>query len=336
VRYCILRPDAPLIRYLSKAYSPALGQEYARLPLFLIPQDLSLLVEHEQDLLAAIGDGEDALHLPYPDVLLDFPAGAASAMRTVFPEWPLARGQFWVRVRTVATALRQQHMHTFSDLSSALPIASHATALLEAWEEKTTTGGFPPTPDCMLVPLDSTAKDFRTYLYDYPNPQHPDGRLAGRWCNMLHCTIPGDRRQAFCAGSELVMSPLARLTILALAYLTAGVSLTVRVRPEGAETLKPHVAREKPWLVPRTHYILIDPERLRDYGHPASGEPRGTHRAPVPHARRGHWRRLPEGYRKRQTWVRPAWVGATEWSSGGQVYRILDTKNEQQGVVLPP
>jgi hypothetical protein len=127
-----VRPDAPLIRYLSKAYAPELGQEYARLPLFLIPQDLSLLVEQERDLLATIGDGEDARHLPYPDLLLDFPAGAASAMRAVVPEWPLERGRFWVRVRTVATARQQRSAHLFSDLVAALPSTPVATALLEA------------------------------------------------------------------------------------------------------------------------------------------------------------------------------------------------------------
>lgn len=316
------RPDAPLIRHLSKTYSPQLGQEYARLPLFLVPHDLSVLVAQEHHLLATIGDGEDALHLPYADLLLDVPSGAASAMRAVFTDWPLDRGQFWVRVRTVATALQHKSVHPFSDLSSALPMVPHTTASLETWEEKTSTGGFSSTPDCILVPLDSAAKDFRAYLYDYPNRLHRDGRIAGPWCNLMHCTIPGDQRQLFCAGSDLVMSPLARLTILALAYLTAGVNLTVRVRPDGGDRLKPHVAREKPWLVPRSHYILIDPERLPDYGHPTAG---GTHRSPVPHARRGHWRRLPEGYHKSRTWVRDHWViGATEWTSGGQVYTVIE------------
>ena len=85
--------------------------------------------------------------------------------------------------------------------------------------------------------------------------------------------------------------------------------------------VKSRVAHDKPWLTPRAHYILIDPDRVREYGYEtARGE---TYRPPTPHSRRGHWRRLPVGFSKARTWVRPAWVGQTQWQSEGQVYNIL-------------
>ena len=94
----------------------------------------------------------------------------------------------------------------------------------------------------------------------------------------------------------------------------------MHVRPEKTQPVKLHAAKEKPWLTPRAHYILVDPARMRDYGHPSEG----THRSPTPHPRRGHWRRLPEGYRKERTWVRDTFVGAREWSSEGKTYKIVD------------
>jgi hypothetical protein len=320
-----IRPDFALIRHLSRAHLPALGAEYGRPPLFLIPEDLWVLVSQEQDLLATIGEGEDRLHLPFPDLLLDFPAGASSVIRPAFPEWP-DRGRTWVRVRTVAQALRTRDAKEFlgrQHLSRLLH--SELWAMAETWEAKTDTGGFHPYPDIAVVPLTSEARDPRSYLYAYPNNSHLEGRLLGILCNWHKCTLaPDDRRRFPCLGSDLIMSTAARLVILALAYITAGVSLTVRVRPEQRATVKPHVAREKPWLTPRTHYILVDPAHVRDYGHPSAGEPHGTHRSPVPHARRGHWRRLPEGFSKQKIWVRETFVGATEWSSEGRVYKIID------------
>lgn len=322
-----IRPDFALIRHLSRAHSPALGSEYGRLPLFLIPEDLSVLVSQEQDLLATIGEGEDRLHLPFPDLLFDFPAGAASAMRPEFPEWP-DRGRMWIRVHTVAQALRTRDAEGFmnrQDLSRLLH--PELWAVTETWEEKTSTGGFHRYPDVAVVPLTPETRDFRSYLYDYPNKDHRDGRLLGRFCNMLKCTLDShDRRRSPCAFSDIIMSAAARVTIPVLVYITTGVSLTICVRPEQREAMKPHVAKEKPWLTPRTHYILVDPARVRDYGHPSSADdPHGTHRSPAPHARRGHWRRLPEGFSKQKTWVRETFVGVMEWSSEGKAYKIIDS-----------
>jgi hypothetical protein len=320
-----IRPDFALIRHLSRAHSPALGAEYGRLPLFLIPEDLSVLVSQEQDLLATIGEGEDRLHLPFPDLLLDFPTGAATAMRPEFPEWP-DRGRMWIRVRMVAQTLRTRDAEGFinrQDLSR-LP-NPELWAVTETWEEKTNTGSFHRYPDVAVVPLTPATRDFRSYFYDYPNKDHREGRLLGSFCNLLKCTLaPYDLRRSPCAFSDIIMSAAARLAILALAYITAGVSLTVRVRPEQRENVKPHVAREKPWLTLRTHYILMDLTRVRDYGHPSADEPHDRHRSPVPHARRGHWRRLPEGFHKQKTWVRETFVGATEWSNDGRAYKIVD------------
>ena len=102
-----------------------------------------------------------------------------------------------------------------------------------------------------FFPLGAEAQRFEIYLHNYPNPWHQEERLLGQFCNLLRCTLPeNDRRRAGCVFSDLLMSTMGRLSILALAYLTAGVSLTVRVQPEKLRAVKPRMAKERPWLAP--------------------------------------------------------------------------------------
>lgn len=327
------RPDAPLIRHLSKFQSPALGEEYHRLPLFLIPQDATFLADQEQEIVSTV---EDILYLPYPDLLLEFPSGTWRYSDRVFREIGVGglpdRGTTWMRIRSVKRALEQPGAKPLIAAAHLQALAVHfpldECVFAETWEEKTErpdgSRSFPDLPDFSVFPLRrNVLLNFDSYWHAYPNSQHLEGRAFGLWCNFAKCTLTApDIRQLPCSFSEILMSAHCRFAILALAYITAGISLTVHVRPEQAEKLKPHVARDKPWLQSRAHYILIDPERLRDYGHP-SGEEHGTHHSPIPHQRRGHWRRLPEGYRKERTWVRPSFVGAGEWKADGQHYKIV-------------
>lgn len=76
-----------------------------------------------------------------------------------------------------------------------------------------------------------------------------------------------------------------------------------------------------PWIRDDlSRIILLDPARAaKTYGMP-TGRTLTERHAPVPHGRRGHWRRLSD---ERRTWVRPAWIGPTEWESSGQIYRVL-------------
>lgn len=85
-------------------------------------------------------------------------------------------------------------------------------------------------------------------------------------------------------------------------------------------------ARLKPWLRDDLErIILLDPSRAaRDCGMPR-GPLQGERHQPLPHGRRGHWRRLDE---TRRVWVRPAWIGPMQWQARGQIYRVLDAASE--------
>ncbi|MBI2901237.1 MAG: hypothetical protein HYY17_13725 [Planctomycetes bacterium] len=105
-----------------------------------------------------------------------------------------------------------------------------------------------------------------------------------------------------------------------------------------------YVVRREPLLTPREerraaagaprsvrkrpHLIVIDHDGLLELN-PATRSPQGTHASPVPHARRGHWRRLSElctrarAEGKTRTWVGPTYVGQREFGDGKNRYRVL-------------
>lgn len=83
--------------------------------------------------------------------------------------------------------------------------------------------------------------------------------------------------------------------------------------------VKAKTLKLKPWLrddLPRV--ILLNPTQAsKTHGMPTRRV--NERHAPAPHGRRGHWRHLQD----QRIWVRPAWVGPTEWEALGQIYRVL-------------
>lgn len=115
----------------------------------------------------------------------------------------------------------------------------------------------------------------------------------------------------------------AQKSIWDLGYLSQCPEYLVEVKPNGATPSRKSrkTAKTKPWLredLPTV--ILIDPSKAREYGHRVDRG--GTHASPIPHQRRGHWRRLDDD---RRVWVRPSWVGDPEWRYQGSRYRVVQT-----------
>lgn len=122
---------------------------------------------------------------------------------------------------------------------------------------------------------------------------------------------------------------MCNFALVLFAYLAQCPERTVEVRPSRPRAPRDSkTAKLKPWLrddVP--HMILIDPNRAPAYGcqprQVESGE--AKRKAPVPHARRGHWRRLSED---RRVHVRASWIGPNEWTFRNAVYKIVEDRKQ--------
>jgi hypothetical protein len=91
------------------------------------------------------------------------------------------------------------------------------------------------------------------------------------------------------------------------------------------EERKTAQGKERP-IRKRPHFIVVDHEVLTGM---SRKEGDGTHASPVPHERRGHWRRLADRCRqarmlgREKVWVRPSYVGELEFSDGKNHYEVL-------------
>ncbi len=314
------RTDSPLIKHLAQTMGLKAAEVYNGLPLFVMPDGADELAAREQDLLDA---APEELPLPFDDCLLDFPFGTTGLLSMLPNNGDINRGRLWVRVRRVssvhsdpATQIALSHLTSLPDPQSWI--------LLEGWEERTVTGGLSISPDHSLVSLHGPEfGDFLAYRHAYPNGDCWDRRVWGFWCNVKLCRRQGSHISR-CAASELVHAATCRLVVLSVVYITEGLggaATEISWRP-AAGSREEKTERLKPWVAPRRQtFIMIDPARVGDYGHPSSTRPEssGHHASPVPRPRRGHWRHLAAD---RKTWVRPAWVGAREWQYQGRTYRI--------------
>lgn len=107
-----------------------------------------------------------------------------------------------------------------------------------------------------------------------------------------------------------------------------------------------YIVRETPLLTPKEQrrvaagkrfpgaklprYVIVDHDVLA-----SRMKPQGTHAAPVPHQRRGHWRRLAERCKLARargvdrTWVRDCKIGETDFVAHKRRYQVLTDFHER-------
>lgn len=360
-----LRTDALLIRHFSRpgdisipgnpAFDtrliyPRLAETYRRLPLFVLPDNIPWLFEHEEDLVPFL---YRRIHLPYDDLILDFPLAGEVLFRHALgksSDVPPRPQHLWVRIRSVSQALNDHNLIWPTDilrqpiatlLDDVIPsedrdppgspiseedILDDATnwLLCELWYLH--PDGVSHYPRWTLIPRgDPTSTGI--FHYFYPEDEASDatwyrGELLEK--DLGPATVP----PSFEAVRNYVLlleEAHARAILLALVYLTE-VATLLRVSPPPSRNEKQQkTLLLKPWLGPREHAIIsVDPDRLAEYHHPSATQIINIRHAPRPHSRRGHWRTMPEGWSKFRTWIRPTWVGAREWQDPqGNTYVFL-------------
>lgn len=119
----------------------------------------------------------------------------------------------------------------------------------------------------------------------------------------------------------------SRAVIKQVAAISHPANYIIQVKPDltPREERRVQEGRERP-IRKSPHFIVVDHEILVSMSH-RNGN--GEHASPVPHERRGHWRRLADHCRharllgKEKTWVRPTYVGETSFSDGKNHYDVL-------------
>ena len=113
-----------------------------------------------------------------------------------------------------------------------------------------------------------------------------------------------------------------------LALISHPMNYTVKISPKLKLKEERRVARGKRIHAgKRPHFIVLDHEILTRLHDQVTGG--GTHATPVPHHRRGHWRRLAARCRharmlgQDRTFVQPAFVGDKKFGDDKNLYEVL-------------
>lgn len=295
-----MRNDAPLVKHLTEKFGVECARQWQRVPYVVLPKELfPREPEDSRQLLESL----DLRHLAWDDVILDF--------GSIF-ENSRSRGNILMRLHTrMSWSFPWIEDKWRNPLSDAL--------ICEVWEQNTTTGSYAPWPDMFALNRTSGPGKSRLALYGYTNGECQT-RLRGLFCHVTSCI--NERVKSHCSKTHKHFELLRILAEIALSYLHQTPSYLVSVRNAKA---KSESASKKPWTRrDLSHIILIDPTRVTDYRPARDSHLNGTHASPAPHQRRGHWRRIriddPE---QRKVFVRPSWVGDTEWEYAGQTYKVV-------------
>jgi hypothetical protein len=108
----------------------------------------------------------------------------------------------------------------------------------------------------------------------------------------------------------------------------------VKVTPSLTQREERRISNGSPRPIRKTpHFIVVDHEVLVDM---TRKTPTGTHASPIPHHRRGHWKRLADRCRharllgKEKVFVRPTYVGERTFSDEKNLYEVLLNFNERE------
>jgi hypothetical protein len=156
--------------------------------------------------------------------------------------------------------------------------------------------------------------------------------LADRWCQgMLEEKIGKE-------GASIAFQKLGKETtpiLEQLAVISHPQNYVVKVTPELTTKESNRVRRGEPRPVRKApHFIVVDHDVLVRMSRPGGT----SHASPVPHERRGHWRRLAERCRlaresgKARVFVKTAYVGEREFGDEKNRYEVVFGLDRQEAI----
>lgn len=311
------RSDYKLIRFLHGHHDEA-ALAWQATPLVLMPRDLLTYIREEH---ASIAEHAPTLdNLPWESAVLDLGSMDSEAKRAPGRLSPTTHT--YTRFTGLPEALHQQETRSPWLRGVVVPEPPERWLVLETW--RSANDRWAVWPDVVFINRDDPydASQFRYSYHQVTCHQ----RAWGGLCNVAQCTRQTPEFGCLSHADSYELS--VRLFVASIAYLTR----TPTHPAEVARDLTPKQQRQsdkavragKPWIrEDLPHVVMLDLERAREYGHP-SGTGDGSGASPRPHQRRGHWRRLrhPRFGKSRNVFVRPSWVGETEWSHEGVTYKV--------------
>jgi len=328
-----LRTDMHVMRNIHEQVSPEALRHWKRIPFVIAPEDgfpEYLLINirkkpgetgHPKGLTQLVPSIE---HIPWDEFVLDLTGVLTSFAAAISDTDRPAIPPVIVRILTVTAA--EKHAHLFPWLPEQAKRMRRVLSL----------------------PRSTDYEPSLAFIDDYCDPVTWKHRSdTGRWQpNLFICDLrqpwvetktillngsEEDNRQADVeTGGVSIVKMVPYVTLQFLAYLSLCDEHFIQRKDtipaaRAAKTAK--TADLKPWLDERLpQIILIDPNRVNEFrdGRPTAG---GTHASPRPHQRRGHWKTLSaerfKEARGKRLWIKPTWVGDTEWECDGQVYKVL-------------
>lgn len=315
-----MRSDAPLIRHLSKTYSPKLGFYWQKLPLVALADSMIHRALH--------GDGIEYRldRLVWNDVVFHLDCDVPDR-------------QTWVRLTE-----GEEYASRWERLSPWFP----------------GMGTDPEKPDLSyFLMLEMWSPDYDKWRQKVPMSLLVDRRDPNIRVHTSLELMEGMARLGVDPDTYLevgkstgnskvdewmrTVETMGEVALCCMAYLAQCPEYLVEETPEIPEGTPPRRHNDpKPWTynyLPRI--ILLDPTQA------PSGEAKpyqgGTHASPRPHQRRGHWATLKasrfyqgrhaEAYNPetnpRRVFVKPAWVGPRDWIMSGNHYRVLNVEGQQ-------
>jgi hypothetical protein len=146
--------------------------------------------------------------------------------------------------------------------------------------------------------------------------------VSGRAVAMHTDVKNSDAAQGALGVARFVIEVADRLDALGKTAVVVHKTASEKEQRRSAKGLKPWTREDLPTV------LLMNLAESRQYGHRVDRG--GSHASPHPHTRRGHYASLvdPKFRRNedgtvRRVWVRPAWVGDSEWVFEGRQYKVI-------------